>query len=85
MRHAFALIAALLLCSCAAPPQSADPRIPSREVRADLFTAPQVRVHRFSYAGARIPDPAFNAAIVTVERHLGRSITVIDHGEQSGG
>jgi hypothetical protein len=57
----------------------------SREVRADLFTAPQVRVHRFSYAGARIPDPAFNAAIATVERHLGRSITVIDHGEQSGG
>jgi hypothetical protein len=77
----------VLLCvaGCAAPPHPADATLTSSEIRADLFTAPQVRLHRYSAAGARIPDAAFTEAVATIERHLGRGIEVIDHGEQAGG
>jgi hypothetical protein len=74
-----------VLAGCAAPPRPADSSLLSNEVRADLFAAPQVRLHRFSAVGARIPETSFREAVATIERHLGRGILVIDHGEQDGG
>jgi hypothetical protein len=84
MRTLAVIVCALILCllqGCKAPSREGDPTLTSQSVRADLFTAPEVRVHRFSGKGDRISDEAFRDALVTVERHLGRSIRVIDHGE----
>jgi hypothetical protein len=79
------LLLALLLPACAAPSRPADPTIPAQPVRADLFSVQEVRLHRFSAKGCRIPDPAFRAALTTIESHLGRPIRVIDHGETETG
>ncbi len=75
------VVAVLLQGACAAPPRPPTPELSTVQVRADLFTAPAVRVHRFTAAGARVSDAAFAKAVATIGRHIGREIQVIDHGE----
>ena len=77
---AFALLLTMLQ-ACAAPSQAGDPEIPDREPRTDLLACSELRLHRYSAKGSRIPDEAVRAAVATIERHTGRTIRVIDHGE----
>jgi hypothetical protein len=85
-------LACLSLCfcsvigvGCAAPSRAGDPSLASNQVRTEFFTAPEVRIHRFSVKGARMSDGAFHAALTTIESHLHRPIRMIDHGEQADG
>lgn len=78
------LVMALGLSACAAPPRPADLTLPSGAVRREFFEV-EVRVHRYSARGARVPDEAFAHAVATLERHLGRGVRVVDHGEMDSG
>lgn len=75
------LLFAGLLGACAAPPRPGDASSESRPVRAEHFRAPMFRVHYASHGGARVPRPALIAALTTIQRHLGRPVELIDHGD----
>jgi hypothetical protein len=80
----FAFVCLQICAGCAAPLRPGDASILSNQVRPEFFTAPEVRLHRFSAQGARMPDAAFRAALATIERRLHRPVRVIDHGEATG-